>query len=327
MPEKKILITRRFLPDVLKSLSDAYETVVWSGENPPPYDWVMEHIIDADALICMLNDRIDEGIISAGANHKLKVISQMAVGVDNIAVSAATSHKIPVGHTPGVLTETTADFAWALLMASARRVVESHNEVHHGLWRPWGPEVWCGVDVYGATLGLVGFGRIGKAMARRAAGFNMKVLYYEPRRKSENDQIDNASYVSLEELLQTSDFVSLHAYLSPATRGMISKAQLKMLKPSAILINTARGAMLDHAALTDALKDHRLAGAALDVFDPEPIPQDHPLLSMPNVIITPHIASSTTTTRRRMAVMTVENIRAGLEGKPMPYCFNPQVYQ
>lgn len=322
----KILVTRNFFPDLLKPLLDCHEIELWHGENPPSYDWIMENIRQADGVISMLNDKIDEKIIAAGLNHKLKVISQMAVGVDNIAVAYASAQKLPVGNTPGVLTETTADFAWALLMANARRVVESHNEVQHNLWRPWGPEVLCGVDIYGATLGLIGFGRIGKAMARRAAGFNMKVLYYEPTLKPENEQIENAQYTTLEELLGKSDFISLHAYLSTATRGMIGQKQLALMKPSAILINTARGAMIDSIALQNALERNQIAGAALDVFDPEPIPQDHPLLQMPNVIVTPHIASSTTATRRRMAAMTVENVMAGLDGRRLPYCANPQIY-
>ncbi len=326
MAAPKILITRSFFPDILQSLTDSFETQIWPSTEPPPYSWIMDNMADTDALICMLNDRIDDPLISFGAGHHLKVISQMAVGVDNIAVATATTQKIPVGHTPGVLTETTADFTWALLMAAARRVVESHTEVQDHVWRPWGPDVLCGADVYGATLGLIGFGRIGKAVARRAAGFNMQVKYYEPRQKPENDLITYARYTPLDELLSTSDFISLHAYLSPTSRGMIGKAQLDMMKPSAILINTARGAMLDHQALFHALTEGRLAAVALDVFDPEPIPQDHPLLTLPNVIITPHIASATTTTRKRMARMTVENIQAGLAGEALPYCCNPEVY-
>lgn len=327
MNKPKILITRKFFPNILENFSKGCELVLWQGDSPPSPEWILEHISDADALLCMLNDRVDSKLIETGAKACLKVISQFAVGVDNIDLQSATRRGIPVGHTPGVLTETTADFAWALLMAAARRVVESHIEVQRGLWRPWGPEVLCGTDVYGATLGLIGFGRIGKAMARRAAGFNMQVLYFEPRHKPENDLIENARYVSLDELLTRSDFVSLHAYLSDQSRGMIGREALAKMKPGAILINTARGAMVDHNALLEALRSGKLAGAALDVFDPEPIPRDHPLLSMPNVIITPHIASSTTATRKRMAAMTIENIQAGLAGGKLPHCANPEVYQ
>ncbi len=327
MPKPTVLITRSFFPDLLTQLAQKCELVVWPDETPAPNDWIQKHLPKADALICMLSDKIDTGIITLGAAHKLKVISQIAVGVDNIAVSTASFHKIPVGHTPGVLTETTADFAWALMMTAARRVVESAIEVRQNIWRPWGPEVLCGTDIYGKTLGLIGFGRIGKAMARRAAGFDMKVLYYEPHFKPENATIINACYVPLEELLRESDFVSLHAYLSNSSRGMIGKAQLEMMKPSAILVNTGRGAMVHHDALYAALKNHTIAAAALDVFDPEPIPQNHPLLNLPNVIITPHIASASTATRHQMAVMTIENILAGLDGKPLPYCFNPEIYK
>lgn len=327
MTKPTVLITRSFFPDLLAQLEQHCSLVVWTDETPPSYDWIKAHIATADALICMLSDKIDPDIISLGASNHLKVISQIAVGVDNIAVSTATTHKIPVGHTPGVLTETTADFAWALMMAAARRVVESAMEVKQNIWRPWGPEVLCGADIYGKTLGLIGFGRIGKAMARRAAGFDMQVLYYEPRFKPENASITNARYVPLDELLRESDFVSLHAYLSDSSRGMIGKAQLDVMKPSAILINTGRGAMVDHEALFSALKEHTIAAAALDVFDPEPIPSNHPLLALPNVIITPHIGSASTATRRQMAVMTIENTLAGLEGNPLPYCANPQVYK
>lgn len=327
MTKPTILITRSFFPDLLEKLEQHFTLVVWTEENPPPYAWIRQHISEADGLICMLSDKIDAEIIALGAANRLKVVSQIAVGVDNIDVVSASAHKIPVGHTPGVLTETTADFAWALMMAAARRVVESAYEVTQNIWRPWGPEVLCGTDIYGKTLGLIGFGRIGKAMARRAAGFDMQVLYYEPRYKPENASIMNARYVPLDELLQQSDFVSLHAYLSDSSRGMIGKSQLEMMKPSAILINTGRGAMVDHDALYTALKDHTIAAAALDVFDPEPIPPNHPLLSLPNIIITPHIASASTATRHQMAAMTIENILAGLDRKPLPYCSNPEIYQ
>ncbi|PKN89986.1 MAG: D-glycerate dehydrogenase [Chloroflexi bacterium HGW-Chloroflexi-4] len=327
MTKPVVLVTRSFFPELLQQLAETCSLVVWTEENPPPYDWIKGHLPQADALICMLTDKIDPELITLGSANHLKVISQIAVGVDNIAVGSATDHKIPVGHTPGVLTETTADFAWALMMAAARRVVESAVEVSHNIWRPWGPEVLCGADVYGKTLGLIGFGRIGKAMARRAEGFEMKVLYYEPRYKPENASISNAQYVSLDDLLCESDFVSLHAYLSDSSRGMIGKAQLAMMKPSSILINTGRGAMVDHIALYDALKNRTIAAAALDVFDPEPIPENHPLLSLHNVIITPHIASASTATRHQMAVMTIENILAALNGKPLPYCANPEIYK
>ncbi len=327
MNKPTLLITRKFFAEILEKYSSQFEVTLWDGDDPPSHEWILNHIANADAMLCMLNDQIDEVVIEKGASSRLKVISQLAVGVDNIAIAAATRLGIPVGHTPGVLTETTTDFAWALLMAASRRVTESHVEVQQGIWRPWGPEVLCGADVYGATLGLIGFGRIGKAMARRAAGFNMKVLFYEPRQKPENDLIENAQFVPLDELLSRSDFISLHAYLSESTKGMIGRDELAKMKQGAILVNTARGAMIDSDALVDALQAGQIAGAALDVFDPEPIPMDHPLIKMPNVIITPHIASSTTATRKRMAVMTLENIQAGFAGEKLPHCANPEVYR
>jgi len=326
MNKPVVLVTRPFFKDIYQSLAGRFDTILWPEDSPAPVDWISKNIDQADALLCMLTDPINEEIITRGAGSRLNVISQMAVGVDNIAVRTATTLKIPVGHTPGVLTETTADFAWALMMGAARRVVESAHEVKQGNWKAWGPEILCGMDVFGKTLGLIGFGRIGKAMACRASGFQMRVLYHEPTEKPENRANKNTTYVSMEQLLRESDFVSLHAYLSPATKGLIGERQLAMMKESAILINTARGAMVDHDALYRALIEKKIAAAALDVFDPEPVPAGHPLLSLPNVIITPHVASASIATRRKMAEMTLQNIQAGLNGERLPYCVNPQVY-
>lgn len=323
----KVFISRKIQRPALALLEKEAQVDVWPLETPPSEQTFIEKAGLVDALFTLLSDPITEAVVQAGKQAHLKVISQMAVGHDNIAVRAATAAGIPVGHTPGVLTETTADFAWALLMAAARRVVESHNEVQQGIWRPWGPEVLCGSDVFGATLGLVGLGRIGQAMARRASGFNMKVLYTQRHRDLAAEKNLNVQYVPLEELLQHADFVSLHAYLSPETKGMIAAAQFALMKPGAIFVNTARGAMVDHQALFNALVSGKLAAAALDVFDPEPIPAGHPLLRLPNVVITPHIGSASTQTRARMAIMTAKNILAGLSGKRLPYCANPEVYE
>lgn len=327
MKNQTILITRSFFPDLLTSLKEDFNLIVWEDQQPPSADWIKQNLKDADALITMLTDRIDDSLITLGAQSRLKVISQLSVGFDNIAVTTATRFHIPVGNTPGVLTETTADFTWALLMSLTRQVVASNNEVQSGTWRPWGPEVYAGADVYGATLGIIGFGRIGQAVARRAVGFGMKILYYSPTPKSEACIDKNIKCLPLNDLLHQSDFVSLHAYLSPTTKGMIGKDQLDLMKPTSFLINTARGAMLDHMALYEAIHAKKIAGAALDVFDPEPIPQNHPLLGLPNVIITPHIASASLNTRRMMAKMTIENALAGLRGERLPYCVNPQVYE
>jgi glyoxylate reductase len=302
------------------------EVETWTQDSPPPLAVLTEKAAQVDGLLTLLTDPIDTRVIEAGAANHLKVISQMAVGFDNIDVQTATIQGIPVGHTPGVLTETTADFAWALLMAAARRVVEAHNEVQNGIWRAWGPDVLCGTDIYGATLGLVGFGRIGQAMARRARGFNMRVFYTQRERDLKAEAELGAEYLALEELLRQSDFVSLHASLSSESYGMIGAAQFATMKPGVVFINTARGAMVDHDALYQALLSGHVATAALDVFTPEPIPSTHPLLALPQVVITPHIASASTLTRLRMASMAVENLLAGLEGNRLPFCANPRVY-
>ena len=326
MEKQTILITRSFFPDLLEPLKRDFNLIIWGEPRPPLRAWIQKNLPESDAMITMLTDEIDEKVVLLGAENKLKVISQLAVGFDNIAVKTASLHRIPVGNTPGVLTETTADFTWSLLMALARQVVGSHNEVHKGVWRPWGPEVYAGADIHGSTLGIIGFGRIGQAVAMRALGFGMKILYYEPKKKPHPEFSGQATYTPLNELLKQSDFVSLHANLSPESCGMLGKPQFALMKPTAYLINTARGAMIDHKALSLALKAKQLAGAALDVFDPEPIPQGHPLLSLQNVIITPHIASASLNTRRMMAKMTIENTLAGLHGDKIPYCVNPEVY-
>ncbi len=323
----KVFISRKIDDTALALLSKEAQVEIWSENTPPTESQLIAKASEVEALLTMLTDPISEAVIKAGNQANLKVISQMAVGYDNISVNAATLAGIPVGHTPGVLTETTADFAWAIMMAAARRVVESHNEVQKGIWQPWGPDVLCGMDIFGTTLGLIGFGRIGQAMAQRALGFKMEVLYTQRNRDLDAEKRFSAKYVTLDELLKESDYVSLHAYLSSETRGMISSKQFSLMKPTAVFVNTARGAMVDHDALYQALKTGKLAAAALDVFDPEPIPQDQPLLKLPNVIITPHIASASITTRKRMAIMTVENILAAFNGTRLPYCVNPQVYE
>jgi len=324
---KKVFVTRKIFSPALELLAGKVDPDIWPLDEPPSLDVLIEKAAAVDGLITLLCDPIKAEVVRTGARNQLKVISQMAVGYDNIAVAEATTAGIPVGHTPGVLTETTADYAWALLMAAARRVVEAHNEVQKGIWRPWGPDVLCGADIYGATLGIIGFGRIGQAMARRAHGFDMKVLYTQRHRDEKAESELDAEYVSLNGLLERSDYVSLHAYLSPETRGMMGSTQFAHMKDGAIFINTARGAMVDHVALYNALLSGKLAAAALDVFDPEPISQDNPLLKLPQVIITPHVASASTKTRQRMAFMAVENLLAGLEGKRLPYCANPTVYE
>jgi glyoxylate reductase len=258
---------------------------------------------------------------------RLRVVSNMAVGVDNIDLAACTRRGIPVGNTPGVLTAGTADLAMALLLAIARRLGESSTDARQGRWKTWSPTGWLGADLDGAILGIVGFGKIGQAVARRAQGFGMRLLYSDPSDYPELEAALGAQRVQLEQLLGESDFVSLHVPLTTETRRLINSQALHQMKPGAYLINTARGPVVETAALLEALQQGWIAGAALDVTDPEPLPAGHPLYSLPNCLITPHIGSATNNTRRRMAELAAENLLAGLSGKRLPYCANPQVYE
>jgi len=325
MEKPKVFLTRCIAEPAMQQLYQAVDLEVWEDENPPSHAVILARASQFDGLITLLTDPIDRPVIEALAK-KGKVISQMAVGFDNIDIATATRLGIPVGNTPGVLTETTADFAWALIMAASRRVVEADQEVHRGVWRHWGPGILLGLELTGATLGIIGFGRIGQAVARRAAGFNMHVLYSNPHRRQELEQSLGVTYTTLDDLLAQSDIVTIHSYLSDETRHLFGRANFEKMKPGAILINTARGQIVDPQDLLWALKEKKIGAAALDVFEPEPIPAGHPLLSLPNVIVTPHIASATTQTRLRMAFMAVENLLAGIKGERLPYCANPQVY-
>jgi glyoxylate reductase len=299
---------------------------VWCGELPPTRAELLAAVAGCDALLTLLTDRVDDELLDA-AGPQLRVVSNYAVGFDNVDVPACTRRRIPVGNTPGALTETTADLAWALLMASARRIVEGADYVRAGSWKTWGPMLLLGPDVHGATLGIIGFGRIGQAVARRAAGFGMTVLYSSRTQAStEVEAALDASFVPLQTLLERADFVSLHVSLSAQTQHLINAQALARMKPSAILVNTARGPVVDTDALADALRRGVIAGAALDVTDPEPIPADHPLVGLPNCLIVPHIASATRATRARMATMAAVNVIAGLRGERLPNPVNPEVY-
>lgn len=314
----RVFVTRRLPGDALGRLRAVAEVEVWPDDLPPPREALLAGVREADGLICLLTDRIDAEVLDAAP--RLRVISTMAVGYDHIDIAAATARGIPVGNTPGVLTETTADLAWALLLATARRVVEGDRFVREGRWRTWDPNLLLGYDVHGATLGVVGMGAIGQAVARRAAGFGMRVLY--TRRSGTNATIGER--VTLEKLLRESDFVSLHVPLTDETQHLIGERELRLMKPTAILINTARGPVVDQRALARALREGVIAGAGVDVTEVEPIPPDDPLLSAPNVVILPHIGSASYATRARMADMAVENCIAGLEGRPLPHCVNPE---
>ncbi len=310
----RVFVTR-MIPGV-EQLQAHFDADIWQDEFPPPYETLCERARDVDGLLCMLTDRIDGELMDA-AGSNLKVISQMAVGYDNIDVAAARERGIPVGNTPGVLTETTADLAFALLLAAARRLSEGTQYILDGKWRTWHPTTLLGHDVTGATLGIVGMGRIGAAMAKRAAGFDMNLLAYGPRLSDEEAAQAGAQRVELDDLLRRSDFVSLHCPLRPETRHLINRETLAKMKPSAILINTTRGPVVDQAALYEALVNGVIAGAALDVTDPEPLPANDPLLKLPNALIVPHVGSATIGTRGKMAQIAIDNLIAGVNGQPL----------
>jgi glyoxylate reductase len=292
---------------------------------PPQPDELASRMRKADGVICLLTDRIDAALIAACP--RLRVISNVAVGYDNVDIAAATARRIPVGNTPGVLTDTAADLAFALMLAAARRVVEAERFVRDGRWRTWDPNQLLGRDVFGATLGIVGYGTIGQAVARRAAGFSMRVLYTKSSPSSSEYAIDGQPrHVSLDALLRESDFVSLHVPLAESTRHLIGEPQLRAMKPTAFLINTARGGVVDQAALVCALHEGWIAGAGLDVAEVEPVPSGDPLLDAPNVVLLPHIGSASHATRERMASMAVDNCIAGLRGERLPHSVNPEVY-
>jgi glyoxylate reductase len=300
-------VTRELPGAALGRLREAHQVEVWPGRLPPSYAELVEHVREVEGLLSLLSDRVDAELIAASPH--LQAISNYAVGYDNIDLQAAAARGIPVGHTPDVLTDATADLAFALLLAAARRLPEGIEEVRNGDSRTWEPAHNLGTDVHGATLGIIGFGRIGQAVARRGAGFDMPVVHTNAGSSAEE----------LSELLKRSDFVSLHVPLTPQTHHLIDAAALERMKPTAILINTARGGVVDQEALRRALHDGVIAGAALDVTDPEPLPPDDPLLSAPNLIVVPHIGSATRHTRERMADLAVDNLLAALAGEPMPH--------
>lgn len=325
MPGKARVYISRMIPDVpLKMLESECEVHIWQEDVPPPRPKLLDELALADGVISMLTEKIDRESLDAAP--KLKVISNYAVGYDNVDVSTATERKIPVGNTPGVLTETTADQAFALLLASARRVIEGVAYVRNDEWKTWNPIQLLGRDVSGATLGIIGLGRIGYAMAKRAQGFGMRILYHGGS-NSEFAEKSGAENVDLDTLLQQSDFVSIHTPLTESTQGLIGEREFTLMKETAILINTARGGIVDTDALVTALQNGSITSAALDVTDPEPIPANHPLVNMPNCIVVPHLGSATWQTRERMGILAVENLLAGLAGEPLPHCVNPKVYR
>lgn len=312
------LIPKRGL-DLLRSFAD---TKLWEEELPPPRQVLLEEVKEVEGLLSLLTDTIDAELMDAASN--LKVVSNYAIGYDNIDVPAATERGILVCHTPGVLTDTTADFAFTLLVCVARRVVEAVRYVREGRWKTWEPMLCLGYDIYGSTLGLIGLGRIGAAVAKRATGFDMRILYYDIYRQRDLEKELGLIYTNLETLLRESDFISLHTPLTPETHHMIGDEQFKMMKNTAMLINTSRGQVVDQRALYEALVSGEIAGAGLDVTDPEPIDADDPLLTLDNCVVVPHIASASVATRTLMAVMAAENLIAGLQGRMPRNPVNPE---
>lgn len=324
MAKPKVFVTRK-IPDVgLKLVVENTDAEVWPDLLPPPYEVIKEKIASCDGLLSLLTDKIDAALLDAGPG--LKVVSNFAVGFNNIDVDACTARKIPVGNTPGVLTEATSDFAFTLLMGGARRLVEACEYARAGNWKTWEPQGFLGQDVWGATLGVIGMGRIGYAVAYRAhRGFDMRILYHDVNANEAAEKDLGATRVDLDELLAQADFVSIHTVLDDSTRGLINRETLAKMKSNAILINSARGPIVDTEALYEALRDGVIAGAAVDVTDPEPLPADHPMYKLPNCTIAPHIASATYTSRNKMATMAAENLLAGLRGERLPNQVNPEV--
>lgn len=304
----RVLVTRRLPGPALERLAAAHELDLWEGELPPSPEELAERAGPAQGLLCLLTDRVDSPLLDRCP--ELRAVANLAVGTDNIDLAECARRGIAVGNTPGVLTEATADLTFALILAAARRLTEAAAAVRAGEWRTWEPAGWLGRDVGGGCLGIVGPGQIGRAVARRAEGFGMEVLFSGRR--------SGLGRIPLDELLQRADFVSLHCPLNEETRGLIGRRELALMGPEAILINTARGEIVDQGALREALGAGTIAAAALDVTTPEPLPPDDPLLDAPNLIVLPHIGSASRTAREAMADLAVDNLLAALSGEPMP---------
>lgn len=323
----KVFVARAIPDDGLRPVIEACDARVWEDDLPPPREELLRAVEGCEGVLTLLTDRVDDEFLDR-AGPQLKVVSNYAVGFDNVDVPACTKRGVAVGNTPGVLTDTTADLAWTLLMAAARRVPEGDRYVRGGRWKTWGPMLLLGPDVHGATLGIVGFGRIGQAVARRAMGFGMTILYHDVNRlPAEVEGPLGATFVSLEELLARADFVSLHVNLTAETRHLMNAERLGWMKPTAVLVNTSRGPVVDPRALHEALRDGVIFAAGLDVTDPEPIPADDPLLSLDNCLVVPHIASASRATRGKMATMAAANLLAGVRGERLPTPVNPEVYE
>jgi len=327
MSKPRVFITR-IIPEMgLKAVMDSCEAEIWPDEFPPSREILLEKVGGVKGILCLLTDKID-GPIMDTAGPDLKIISNYAVGFDNIDVEAATARGVLVGNTPGVLTETTADLAFALLMAAARRIGEGIDHIRSGKWKTFRPMELLGRDIHHTVLGIIGMGRIGFEVARRARGFDMKVLYYDPFAGPEKiEHIGATKSATLDELLKRADFVSLHVPLTPETHHLINASAFSRMKKTAIFINTSRGPVVDSDALYDALSNKKIAYAALDVTDPEPIPSDHRLMSLSNCLIVPHIGSATIETRGKMAFMAAKNLIAGVNEKVPDHLVNPEALE
>lgn len=324
MGEKPLVAVTRIIPEAgLSLLRERTEVRLWEEELPPTPEQLAELLRGTQGALTLLTDVINGEVLDR--EPQLKVISNFAVGYDNVNVDDATARGVAVCNTPGVLTETTADHAFALLMAAARRIVESVEYVRAGKWVTWGPTLLLGRDIYNTTLGIVGFGRIGREVARRGRGFNMRILAYDTHQDEAAAAELGVEYRPLDDLLRESDFVSLHTTLTPETTHLIGAREFGLMKPEAILVNASRGPVVDTDALVTALREGQIWAAALDVTDPEPLPADHPLVSMPNVIVVPHTASATIATRDNMASLAARNLLAVLEGETPPAIVNPEV--
>jgi glyoxylate reductase len=320
----KVYVTRKIPEPALKILRPVADITQWDKEDvPPPRDVILRELAPADGVFSLLTDRIDAEVMAAAP--RLKVISNFAVGYDNIDIPAATKRGIVVTHTPDVLTETVADFAVCLMLAAARRLVEADRYTRDRKWKTWEPMLLAGQDIYNATLGLIGVGRIGAAVARRAQGFGMRVLYYDVVRREDLERSLGITYRSFEDVLRDSDVISVHVPLSEHTRHLMGRAQFALMKKTAVFVNTSRGPVVDQQALTEALAARRIFAAGIDVFEKEPISPDDPLLKLDNVIAAPHIASASIPTRIRMATLAAENLVAVLQGRRPPNPVNPEV--
>lgn len=326
MAKPKVYVSRLIPEPALEIVRAATEMRVWDREDvPPPREVLLREVAASEGLLSLLTDKVDDELIRAAP--RLRVVANMAVGFDNIDVPAATRRGILVTNTPEVLTETVADFAFTLMLAASRRLVEADTLTRAGEWKTWSPLMLAGQDMHHATLGLVGVGRIGAAVARRAKGFEMRVIYYDVVRRPDLEQSLGIEFRDLNEVLREADFISVHVPLAEQTRHLISRDQFRLMKKTAVFVNTSRGPVVDQAALAEALRTRTIYAAGIDVFEKEPVPADDPLLRLDNVIVAPHIASASIPTRTRMATLAAENLVAALQGKRPPTPVNPEVLE